>query len=73
MNRRGFLSALSGGLLAAPLAVEAQEPRRVSWVGFLAGSLAAGWASGGSQADLLNELRSGLPRSRSWSYALGET
>jgi hypothetical protein len=72
MDRRAFLGTLAGGLLAAPLAVGAQEPGRVSWVGFLAGSLAAGWSSGGSPADLLNELRSGLRRSRSWCYTLGD-
>jgi putative ABC transport system substrate-binding protein len=35
MNRRGFLSALSGGLLAAPLAAGAQPANRVWRIGFL--------------------------------------
>ena len=35
MNRRGFLSALSGGLLAAPLAAEGQQAGRAWRIGFL--------------------------------------
>ena len=35
VNRRAFLSALSGGLLAAPLAVEAQQAGKVPVVGVL--------------------------------------
>jgi len=35
MDRRGFLSTLTGSLLAAPLAAEAQEARKVYRVGFL--------------------------------------
>jgi hypothetical protein len=41
MNRRAFLSAVTGGLLAAPLAAEAQEAIKVARIGFLAGNLAA--------------------------------
>jgi putative ABC transport system substrate-binding protein len=36
MNRRAFLTALSGGLLAAPLAAEAQPATKVPRIGFLA-------------------------------------
>jgi putative ABC transport system substrate-binding protein len=35
MNRRAFLSGLSGGLLAAPLAAEAQQTTRLPPIGFL--------------------------------------
>jgi putative tryptophan/tyrosine transport system substrate-binding protein len=41
MNRRAFLSAVTGSLLAAPLAAEAQEAIKVARIGFLAGNLAA--------------------------------
>ena len=40
MDRRAFISTLAGGLLAAPLAAEAQEPSRVYKVGYLGGSSA---------------------------------
>ena len=36
MNRRTFLSAVTGGLLAAPLAAEAQQPLKVAQVGIFA-------------------------------------
>ncbi|HEY7653658.1 MAG TPA: ABC transporter substrate-binding protein [Methylomirabilota bacterium] len=36
MNRRTFLSALSGGLLAATLAAEAQQPGKTHRIGYLA-------------------------------------
>ena len=43
MNRRAFLSTLSGGLLAAPLAVEGQQPARMVKIGYLEfGSAAPG-------------------------------
>lgn len=35
MNRRAFLSAVSGGLLAVPLAGEAQQAAKVHRLGFL--------------------------------------
>ena len=35
MDRRAFLSALTGGLLAAPLAAEAQPARKVYRIGVL--------------------------------------
>jgi hypothetical protein len=37
MNRRTFLSVLSGSLLAAPLAVEAQSPPTVRRIGVMGG------------------------------------
>jgi putative ABC transport system substrate-binding protein len=40
MDRRAFLGTLTGGLLAAPLAAEAQEPSRAYKVGYLGGSSA---------------------------------
>ncbi len=36
MDRRVFLGTLAGGLLAAPLAVEAQQPSKVYRIGYLA-------------------------------------
>lgn len=35
MNRRLFISAMTGGLLAAPLAARAQQPDRVRRLGLL--------------------------------------
>jgi putative ABC transport system substrate-binding protein len=40
MNRRAFLSILSGGLLAAPLAAEAQQPTKIARIGYLSPNLA---------------------------------
>jgi putative ABC transport system substrate-binding protein len=37
IDRRAFLSALTGGLLAAPLATEAQQAGKVSRIGYLTG------------------------------------
>jgi putative ABC transport system substrate-binding protein len=41
MDRRVFISSLAGGLLAAPLAVEAQQTARTARIGFLALDMAA--------------------------------
>jgi putative ABC transport system substrate-binding protein len=49
MKRRAFLGALATGLLAAPLAVEAQQPSKVHRVGVVVGGL-----------DLTDNLRQGL-------------
>ena len=35
MDRRAFISTLAGGLLAAPLAAEAQQQSKVARIGFL--------------------------------------
>ena len=40
MNRRAFIASLAGGLLAAPLAAEAQQVGKVYRVGFLSGTSA---------------------------------
>ncbi|MFI5373188.1 MAG: ABC transporter substrate-binding protein, partial [Candidatus Rokuibacteriota bacterium] len=41
MDRRVFLGVLTGGLLAAPLAAEAQQAAKVARIGYLATNLAA--------------------------------
>jgi putative ABC transport system substrate-binding protein len=38
MDRRTFLGTLTGGLLAAPLALEAQQAGRIPQIGFLSPS-----------------------------------
>jgi putative tryptophan/tyrosine transport system substrate-binding protein len=42
LNRRAFLTALSGSLLAAPLAAEAQQAAKIARIGYLALNQAAG-------------------------------
>jgi putative ABC transport system substrate-binding protein len=42
MERRTFMAMLTGGLVAAPLAAEAQQAAKVARIGYLTGSLAAG-------------------------------
>ena len=42
MNRRAFLNALTGSLLAAPLAVGAQQEAKIARIGYLGDPLAAG-------------------------------
>src|SRR5712691_5301402 len=41
MERRRFMAALAGGLLAAPLAAEAQQAAKVARIGYLSTNLAA--------------------------------
>jgi putative ABC transport system substrate-binding protein len=41
MERRRFIEMIGGGLLAAPLAAEAQQAAKVARIGYLAGNLAA--------------------------------
>jgi putative tryptophan/tyrosine transport system substrate-binding protein len=41
MERRGFMAVLAGGILAAPLASEAQQAAKVARLGYLVPSLAA--------------------------------
>ena len=41
MDRRRFIGAVAGGLLAAPLAAEAQQAAKVARIGYLAHNLAA--------------------------------
>ena len=54
MDRRAFLGTLAGGLLAAPLAAEAQPAGRVYRIGFLGNSTAA------LEANLVGPFREGL-------------
>ena len=54
MDRRTFLSALSGSLLAAPLAAEAQPAPGIHRIGFLGNSTAA------LEANLVGPFREGL-------------
>jgi ABC-type uncharacterized transport system substrate-binding protein len=42
MNRRVFLSAVTGGLLAAPLAAEGQQTDKIARIGYLSPNLATG-------------------------------
>jgi len=41
-TRRTFIGTLAGGLVAAPLAAEAQQAAKIARIGYLAGNLAAG-------------------------------
>ena len=41
MDRRTFLGTLAGGLLAAPLAAEAQSTRKIARIGYLTTSSSA--------------------------------
>ena len=54
MDRRAFLSTVTGGLLAAPLAAEAQPLRKIPRIGWLSLSTQAG------NADILAGFREGL-------------
>jgi putative ABC transport system substrate-binding protein len=56
MDRRAFISAVTGGLLAAPLAAEAQPAGKVPRVGFLAASS----ASDAANARWIEAFRQGL-------------
>ena len=53
MHRRAFISTLAGGLLAAPLAAEAQQAVKVPRIGYLAANLPTG-------RHLLEAFRQGL-------------
>ena len=64
MNRRAFLGTLTGGLLAAPLAAEAQTPGKTPRIGFVeAGSRSA-------NQHFLDAFRQGL---RDLRYVEGQT
>ena len=63
MDRRAFLATLTGGLLAAPLAAEAQPPSKVPRIGFLATNSPAEYP------DLLEAFRQGL---RDLGYVEGQ-
>ena len=63
MNRRVFIGSLTGGLLAAPLAAEAQQTTKVTSIGYLSGpSLSA-------NAARIEAFRQGL---RELSYVEGK-
>jgi putative ABC transport system substrate-binding protein len=64
MNRRTFLRTVGAGLLAAPLAAEAQQAGKVYRIGYLAG----GWASGTVDPRPLEAFRRGL-RELGWVEA----
>ena len=62
MDRRAFIGSLAGGLLAAPVAVEAQQAGKPPRIG---------WLSAGSQPDpFLEGFREGL---RKLGYIEGQT
>jgi putative ABC transport system substrate-binding protein len=63
MNRRSFIGILAGGLLAAPLAPEAQQPEKVWRIGLL------GPAAERVYTDVLLSLRAGL---REFGYVDGK-
>jgi putative ABC transport system substrate-binding protein len=54
IDRRGFIGSLALGLLAAPLAADAQQPAKVPRIGFLGNSTAA------LEANLVGPFREGL-------------
>ena len=62
MNRRAFLSALSGSLLAAPLAAQGQTPGKVARLGYLALGTAT------TNADFVKAFTDGL-RDHGWIEA----
>ncbi len=64
MDRRTFLGTLTGALLAAPLAAEAQAPTKVYRIGFL---------SGPSPADLARQLEAFRQGLRELGYVEGQT
>ena len=65
MNRRAFLSALSGGLVAAPLAAEAQPAGRPARVGFLTPSSRSTLESGERRVN--REAFTGRLRELGWT------
>jgi len=56
MDRRAFIAAVTGSLLAAPLAAEAQQAGKVWRIGFLSGGSAAAPDSLRSSEDKLRAL-----------------
>jgi putative ABC transport system substrate-binding protein len=65
MNRRAFLGAVSGSLLAAPVAADAQQAAKVPRIGFLVASS----ASDSAYARLIEAFRQGL---RELGYVEGQ-
>ena len=64
MERRTFIGVIAGGLLAAPLAAEAQQAAKVPRIGFLGNSTAA------LEANLVGPFREGL---RDLGYVEGQS
>src|SRR5712692_341481 len=64
ISRRAFIGGLAGGLLATPLAAEAQEPGKVYRIGFL------GPSSASTHANRVDALRAGL---RELGYVEGKS
>ncbi len=70
MNRRAFISTLAGGLLAAPLAAQAQQVAKIARIGWLAVHLAVPTGSdaerpikgGLRQVRLAPDRAAGAPR-----------
>ena len=60
MDRRAFITTLTGGLLAAPLAAGAQQPGATARVGFLNSGFASLAAPSGIFGPLYQALREGL-------------
>ena len=54
MDRRAFITIVGGGILAAPRAVEAQQPPRIAKVGYLAATTRA------TVTHLIDAFRQGL-------------
>jgi putative ABC transport system substrate-binding protein len=67
MNRRVFLSTVAGGLLATPLATEAQQAQRLYRVGHLSGS-GKGAISGWVAAFREGMAAQGYAEGRSWTF-----
>jgi len=64
MERRAFLTTLTGSLLAAPLAAGAQQAEKVYRVGIL---------SAGQQAPFVRRMRCSPRLSGSWAGSKGRT
>jgi len=64
MDRRAFLTAITGSVLAAPLAAEAQEPAKVHQMGYL---------SYGSPAEAANRVRALRIGLREHGYVEGKS
>ena len=71
MERRAFIGAVTGGLLAAPLAARAQrvERPRPRLIGSIASGYRSYWASGGPMAHLRPAFEDGL---RDAGYVAGQ-
>src|SRR5215510_6297457 len=74
MDRRAFVASLTGGLLAAPLAAEAQQARKIPRVGVLGGQSPEGSPPILALRQGLSELRyvEGRNISIEWRWAQGK-